>query len=193
MRFKGSEKAMTTENNRPITDAPIVEETIIKPAAPEILTAPKVITLPPNILLIAIVAGIVLNWIIPISFGYVWGGAGLLLLALSIGVIYWCKKLFDEAETNIRPDMPSLALVTTGPYKYSRNPIYTSFLVGYAGLAMLADAPIMLLLLLPLWYALDKYVIQPEEDYLAEKFGAEYIEYMGLTHRWLGVKQDFFS
>jgi len=184
---------MTNKGDKVIADAQIVQETPAPTDPFEAVDAPKVLTLPPNILLIAIVIGIVLNWIIPVSFGYVWGGAGLLLLALSIGVIFWCKKLFDEAGTNIRPDMPSLVLVTEGPYKYSRNPIYFSFLIGYAGLAALADAPIMLLLLLPLWYALNKYVIQPEEDYLTEKFGAEYTEYFGMTHRWFGVKQDFFS
>lgn len=184
---------MTVNDDSPITDAEIVEETAALHSAGDPVDAPKVLTLPPNILLVAIVAGLVLNWLFPISFGHMWGGLGLILLALSVGMIYWCKKIFENAGTNIRPTMPTLVIITEGPYKYSRNPIYFSFLIGYAGLAMLADAPVMLLLLLPLWYTLSKYVIQPEEDYLSEKFGAEYIEYMGLTHRWFGVKQDFFS
>lgn len=184
---------MTVNDDSPITDAEIVEETATEQVKKGPRDAPKIITFPPNILLLAIVAGLVLNWLFPVSFGHMWGGAGLMLLGVSMAMIFWCKKLFSEAGTNIRPDMPTMALIKEGPYKYSRNPIYASFLIGFAGLAMLADAPVMLVVLLPLWYALDKYIIQPEEDYLANKFGAEYTEYMGLTHRWFGVKQDFFS
>lgn len=155
--------------------------------------APRILALPPNVLLVMIVAGLTLNWLFPLSFGHMWGGFGLVLLVLSVGLIMWCKRLFDEEGTNIRPDLPTTVLITEGPYKYSRNPIYMAFLTGFAGLAMMADAPIMLLLLAPLWYILDRHIIQPEEDYLAEKFGADYIEYMGNTHRWFGIKQDFFS
>ena len=158
------------ETPRAFTDAPEVSEALNS-------DAPAVITMP-----------LVLNWIVPISFGHTWGGIGLLLLVLSLGGIFWCKKLFDEAGTNIRPDMPSLALVEDGPYQYSRNPIYLCFLIGYAGLAMLADAPIMLLCLIPLWFALDRYVIQPEEEYMAEKFGGAYIEYTSRVGRWVGVR-----
>ena len=178
-----SEDAEFTEEETPraFTDAPSMAEAVNT-------DAPAVITMPPNIVLLAIIGGLVLNWIVPISFGHTWGGIGLLLLALSLGGIVWCKKLFDEAGTNVRPDMPSLALVEDGPYQYSRNPIYLCFLIGYAGLAMLADAPIMLLCLIPLWYALERYVIQPEEDYLAEKFGGAYIEYTSRVGRWIGVR-----
>lgn len=188
---------MTLPPDDHITDAEIIDEVIAAKASAEDIKrrrdAPKILALPPNILLVAIVTGLVLNWLFPFSFGHMWGGAGLMILGLSIGLIFWCKKLFDEAGTAIRPDLPTTAIITEGPYKYSRNPIYLAFLFGFAGLAMLADAPIMLLLLVPLWYVLDRHVIQPEEDYLAEKFGGTYIEYMGMTNRWMGVKQDFFS
>lgn len=177
------EDAEFTEDETPraFTDAPAMAEALNS-------DAPAMRILPPNIVLLAIIGGLVLNWIVPISFGHTWGGFGLLLLVFSLGGILWCKKLFDEAGTNIRPDMPSLALVEDGPYQYSRNPIYLCFLIGYAGLAMLADAPVMLLCLLPLWFALDRYVIQPEEDYLAEKFGGAYIEYTSRVGRWIGVR-----
>lgn len=149
---------------------------------------PEIFTLPPNILLMAIIAGLILNWIIPVSFGHSWGALGLILVLGSIGLGVWCKKLFDAAGTNIRPDMPTESLVTDGPYQYSRNPVYVAFLLGYAGLAMLADAPMMLLMLAPLWYILDRYVVQPEETYLADKFGGEYLEYQSLTERWITIK-----
>ncbi|MFN3700129.1 MAG: methyltransferase family protein [Alphaproteobacteria bacterium] len=183
---------MSSENHKPkIVDVDVIDENENRDARKK--DAPKIIALPPNILLVMIVAGLVLNWLFPVSFGHMWGGAGLMILGLSIGLIFWCKILFDRAETNIRPDLPTHAIVTEGPFKYSRNPIYLAFLLGFSGLAMLADAPIMLLLLPILWFVLERYVIRPEEEYLAEKFGEEYTDYMGRTNRWVGVKQDFFS
>jgi protein-S-isoprenylcysteine O-methyltransferase Ste14 len=141
--------------------------------------------LPPHIFLLHLMAGIVLSWLIPIHFGHGWGGLGLIFFAGAFGVMLWCRKLFQEAETNIRPGQPTTVIIQTGPYKYSRNPIYVAFLVGFAGLAMMADAPVMLLLLGPLYYILDRKVIAPEEEYLAAKFGEEYTDYQDTVRRWV--------
>lgn len=108
--------------------------------------APNVIMLPPVMVLQFIVAGIVLNWIFPFSIGHGWGWIGLVLLAAAFGIIGSSKKLFDKAGTNMPPNEPATAIVTDGPFKYTRNPIYLSFLLAYVGVALLADAPIMLLL-----------------------------------------------
>lgn len=63
--------------------------------------------------------------------------------------------------------------------------MYLSFLIGFAGLAMLADAPIMLLFLGSLYYLLDERIIVPEEEYLIEKFGEEYDVYCQNVRRWV--------
>ncbi len=147
--------------------------------------APAIIAMPPNILLLFIMAGIVLNWLFPLDFGRGWGGIGLLMFTSALGAVIWCKKLFEEAGTNISPKEPTIIIVQDGPYRYSRNPIYLGFLVAYAGLAMMANAPVMLLLLGPLWYILDRHVIAPEERYLNDKFGEEYLAYKSTKRRWL--------
>lgn len=147
--------------------------------------APSVIMLPPTMLLLHVMAGITLNWFFGASMGHGWGWLGLIMLGGALGLIWWSKKLFTEAGTNVAPNQPTLVIVKTGPYQYSRNPIYLSFLLGFAGLAFLADAPVMLLVLFPLFYLLDQKVIVPEETYLAEKFGDVYLEYKAETRRWL--------
>lgn len=141
--------------------------------------------LPPHIFLLFLMGGIVLNWLIPVHFGHGWGGLGLLLFCAAFGMMLYCRKLFQEAETNIRPGQPTTVIIEEGPYKYSRNPIYVSFLVGFAGLAMMADAPLMLLLTIGLYYVLDRYVIEPEEAYLEAKFGEDYTDYKDTVRRWL--------
>ncbi len=147
--------------------------------------APQVIMLPPILVLHHISAGLVLNWLAGAQFGHSWGWLGLVFLAAGYAVTSWAMKLFAKAGTNIRPDMPSLAIVTSGPYKYSRNPMYLGFMLAFTGLAMLADAPVMLLMLAPLWYILDRHVIQPEEKYLTEKFCSVYTDYKNQVRRWV--------
>ena len=145
---------------------------------------PDIPTLPPNILLLFIIAGIVLNWLMPYPLGSSWGYLGLILVAGAIGGVYSSAQLFKKANTNVRPDQPTMCIVEDGLYRYSRNPMYLCFLIGYTGLSMLMDAPIMLLLTPGLWYVLDKKIIQKEEEYLEEKFGHQYLSFKKTVPRW---------
>ncbi|MCB9982407.1 MAG: isoprenylcysteine carboxylmethyltransferase family protein [Rhodospirillales bacterium] len=156
-----------------------------KGPAQEPLAHPDLPTSPPIILLLMVMAGIVADWLMPINFGHGWGAFGLILLLGALGCAFWCTQIFKTAGTNVNPAMPSLSLVTDGPYRYSRNPIYVCFLVAYVGLAMLADAPVMILLTGGLFFLLDKYVIRREEAYLEATFGEEYLDYKARVGRWL--------
>lgn len=151
--------------------------------------APRVIMLPPTLVLQHICAGLTLNWVIndffTLSFGHAWGWIGLILLITAFTLTAWSKNLFEKAGTNVPPNKPATAIVTDGAYKFTRNPMYLSFLMGFIGLAALADAPAMLLAAIPLWYILDRHVIAPEEQYLTEKFGDEYTEYKNRVRRWI--------
>lgn len=108
-----------------------------------------------------------------------------MLVGVALFTIGWAKKTFKAAGTNVPPNQPAMAIATDGPYKYTRNPIYLSALMLYLGLAMLADAPVMLLLALGLFYLLDQHVIAPEEKYLSDKFGEEYLSYKATVRRWV--------
>lgn len=178
-----AKKKSTTAAKKPAAKAQ--NDAPIDAPAPTVRDAPDVPMIPPIILLLFIMAGIVLSWVLPVNFGHGWGTIGFIMFFTGIGTVIWCKKLFDNAGTNISPDEPTLVIIQDGPYKFSRNPIYVSFLAVYAGLAMMANAPVMLLLTIPLWYVLKTKVVEREEGYLEEKFGAEYLEYKHSKRRWL--------
>lgn len=146
---------------------------------------PDVITSPPFLVLFALIAGIVLNWMIPMSFGYNMGWAGFIMFIICLAGLKCTFKNFKEADTNLSPRDPSTTIVTDGLYRYSRNPIYVSFLIGFIGLSFMADAPMMMLMVIPLFYTLALGVIIPEEEYLADKFGEEYTTYKKKVRRWL--------
>jgi protein-S-isoprenylcysteine O-methyltransferase Ste14 len=146
---------------------------------------PSVIMLPPVLMVLHITAGLALNWIFAGSMHPAWGWVGLILLAAAMGIVQWSKQLFEKAGTNVPPNMPALAIVTGGPYQYSRNPMYLCFLLWFTGLALLAGAPLMLFMLIPFAWILDRHIIAPEERYLAAKFGDTYLDYKARVRRWI--------
>lgn len=145
----------------------------------------NVVTHPPFLLLFAIMAGIILEWIFPTyAGGRLFGWIGFFMFAAAVAIIKWSLKTFKAGNTSIPTDEPTDAIVTNGPYKYSRNPIYVAFLVGFIGLSFMADSVMMFLMVIPLFYTLALGVIIPEEEYLTEKFGDEYLAYKQKVRRW---------
>ena len=93
--------------------------------------------------------------------------------------------LFFRKGTTIRPDRPSSRLTVSGPYRFTRNPMYVSLALLYAGLAVLWSL-IWALSVLPLVLLfIDRRIIVPEEQYLLRRFGAEYTAYKSRVRRWI--------
>lgn len=153
--------------------------------APAKADAPDVKMLPPMVVLLFVSAGIILDWLFPFNWGHMWGGLGLILFIAAVICAKWSINVMKAAGTNVPPNQPATVIVSEGPFQFSRNPIYLSFLVAYAGLAMMADAPVMLLLIPALYFALERMAIVPEEAYLEEKFGDEYLGYKNSVRRWV--------
>jgi protein-S-isoprenylcysteine O-methyltransferase Ste14 len=92
---------------------------------------------------------------------------------------------FRRNRTTVVPHHPVSTLVTKGPYRISRNPMYTGLAAAYVGAALwvgtwwpLIIAPLPML-------ATHRWVIVPEEEYLKRRFGAEYERYQSEVRRWL--------
>jgi protein-S-isoprenylcysteine O-methyltransferase Ste14 len=90
-----------------------------------------------------------------------------------------------RAGTNIRPDQPTLALVTDGAFRFSRNPLYLAAAGLYVGVALLVHALWPLVLLIPMLAVLQWGVVAREERYLEAKFGDAYRAYKARVRRWL--------
>ena len=106
-------------------------------------------------------------------------------LALGVILVVWGMITFRRANTAIHPHHSASRLVTHGPYRFTRNPMYTGLTIAYLGGSALLDSwwpvivlPIVLLVLL-------KTVISREETYLRDAFGVEYAAYVANVRRWL--------
>jgi protein-S-isoprenylcysteine O-methyltransferase Ste14 len=110
---------------------------------------------------------------------------GALLLTIGMALAIWSLALFRRARTTTIPGQLSAQLVTVGPYRFSRNPMYVALTLVYLGEAGLL-AQVWPVLLLPLTAAyLHRSIIPVEETLLLERFGEQYDTYRATVRRWI--------
>lgn len=83
------------------------------------------------------------------------------------------------------PWKPTTAIVDTGLFALSRNPIYLGFTLTYGGFALAMDSAVALCLVVPVLIIIDRFVIRREEAYLERQFGETYRQYKQKVRRWL--------
>jgi protein-S-isoprenylcysteine O-methyltransferase Ste14 len=110
---------------------------------------------------------------------------GLVIFTFGLGFAAWGWFIFYRAGTTRVPGQASTTLVTSGPYRLMRNPMYVGLSLAYIGEAAILHQ-IVPVVLLPLTIAyLNQVVIPTEEDRLRAAFGAEYEQYLNDVRRWL--------
>ncbi len=148
---------------------------------------PGVIARPPVIYGVFLALGFGLDAIWEFAFlegsvQYAIGGAG---IAVGVAVAALAMARFSAAGTNVPTNRPSTALVASGPYRFSRNPIYLSMLLIFAGIGLAADNGWVLILVVLLVPIMRFGVIAREERYLERKFGEDYLRYKRSVRRWI--------
>lgn len=144
-----------------------------------------VIAPPPLIYLGGLVAGIVFDHVAGWPAMRTQAGAGAALLVLGVLLMFLGIREFKRAGTDYHPHRPSTRIVTGGPFRFTRNPLYLSLTLIYAGLALALGSFWALVLLVPVLLVIRYGVIAREERYLEAKFGAEYLRYKSSVRRWL--------
>ncbi len=154
---------------------------------PQMREEPGLRVHPPVIYLVALLVGVGLNYCRPISLlpGR-WGGlTGIVLITVGLAIMWPVLRRFRRAGTTFHPHKPASALVTDGPYRFSRNPAYLALTLWYLGSGLALNNAWVLLLVLPLLLVMDRRVIPREERHLEAKFGADYRRYKAQVRRWL--------
>lgn len=111
--------------------------------------------------------------------------AGTLFVAAGAALFWTGLWTFSQLRTGIMLQEPATRIVTTGPYRWSRNPQYVAFVAMYLGASILANTLWPLVLLPLVVAALHWLVIQREEAYMHRMFRDEYRAYCQRVHRWL--------
>jgi protein-S-isoprenylcysteine O-methyltransferase Ste14 len=152
---------------------------------------PGVIAPPPLIFLAFLLTGFLLDYVWPLPLrppaldprlGWLVGAVLILagVVTITLGI-----RNFTRASTPVPTRAPTRALVTTGIHGRSRNPIYVSMFLAYAGIGLLANTAWIFVLLVPLALVIRYGVVAREEAYLERKFGDAYRAYRSRVRRWL--------
>lgn len=148
---------------------------------------PGVVAPPPLIYAAALAAGLLLNRLRPIPFlpRSLTRAPGLSLIAGGFLLVMFGLREMKRAGTNVDPYKPATAIVTAGPYRFTRNPLYVGLTMLYAGIAARTNALPAALLLPMVLAVMRRGVIEREERYLERMFGDEYREYKEKVPRWI--------
>jgi protein-S-isoprenylcysteine O-methyltransferase Ste14 len=142
---------------------------------------------PPFVYVGSIALGLVLHllWparLVPLSVST---PVGAMVTVLAIALFISAVRTLRAAGTPIPGNHPTTAIVSTGPYRFSRNPIYLAFSLLQLGLALWVNSLALLITLIPAVALMWLVVIPREERYLEARFPSEYLPYKAAVRRWL--------
>ncbi len=137
------------------------------------------------------VAGFAVGVALELIVATTWPPFGVRLAATLLAGGAWlaldgaAMALFRRAGTSMVPMNPTTVLVTSGPYRLTRNPMYLGMACLYVALAFALGIVWALAVLPAVLAVVDRVVIAREEHYLAAKFGERYLDYKRRVRRWL--------
>ena len=144
---------------------------------------------PPLLFIIVLAAGLLLNLACPLD---IMTDPGIRARSLAIWLFILAGivqaptiLLMLRNKTALRPDRETTTLITTGFFKYSRNPLYLSLIMIFCGIALYNNLLWLIILVPVLFGALERAVICHEEKYLERLFDEEYIQYKKKVRRWI--------
>ena len=151
--------------------------------------AVRVLAPPPLVYLAFLAAGLAPHYLwVKLSFfpqGWIGHAAGWPIFLLGLLLLLWSSRTFARSGENIRIEKATNSLVTAGPFRFSRNPIYIGLTLAYIGLSLVFNSywplPFLPLVLAIMYFG----VIKREEAYLEELFGQDYRGYKAQVRRWL--------
>ena len=143
--------------------------------------------LPPTYCFTFLVAAIALHLILPVSriIPSPYNLSGIVLVVLGIWIMVWADSLFKKSNTEVKPfDKPAI-LVTNGPFRVSRHPMYVGFVGLLLGVAMLLGSLIAFVAPVAMFITLATIFIPFEEDMCQKVFDEAYSDYKTCVRKWL--------
>jgi protein-S-isoprenylcysteine O-methyltransferase Ste14 len=142
---------------------------------------------PPLVVLASLLSGAVLTlaWPLPFFPQVLPRAVGGVLVAIAAALFTHSIRQLRAAGTPVPGNKQTTAIVRTGPYRLSRNPIYLAFFALHLGLAISVNSLWLVVTLIATVAIIAVVVVPREERYLTGRFGAEYLKYKASVRRWL--------
>lgn len=143
---------------------------------------------PPLFVLALLIIGFGLQWYKPLSLQNsqrdYWLFIGIIVIIISGVLALFASRIMRALGTPINFNTPTIMIINGGAFRVTRNPLYLSLLLLYAGVGIVANSWWFALLLLVLFCFLRRVILR-EERYLEHIFGNEYVLYKNSVRRWL--------
>ncbi len=107
------------------------------------------------------------------------------MAVIGIALVATGRATMVKHGTNVNPTQPATTIVETGPFRFTRNPLYVGLTIIYVGLSLALNTWWSLFLLIPVWIVMHLFVVRREEAYLERKFGETYLTYKRRVRRYL--------
>ena len=146
--------------------------------------------LPPTYLLIGLIVMVLLHFVFsgPRLIYTPWRFIGIPITLLSGWLAICADALFKKLGTEIKPFRKSSMVVTQGPFRFSRHPMYLSFIGILVGVAVLAGTLLPIFVVPVMLVLFTIRFILPEEKHMEEQFGKDYLNYCSKVRRWIIVQ-----
>lgn len=144
-------------------------------------------TRPPVYVLAALVAMLLAHRLVPIAriIAFPWNLLGVVPLFIGAALVLHALRLFRRNKTTAEPFGESLALVTSGPFRVTRNPMYIGVFLMLSGISCLFGTLAPWLVVLSLGVVFDVVFVRQEEKRLEMMFGDDYRRYKVQVRRWI--------
>lgn len=150
---------------------------------------PRILAPPPLLFFGCLLLGWLLGFVVPAPLSFLEVGVriGLGSFFSFLGFVFGLSALITlhRGGTPAEPWKPTTRIMTGGPFRFSRNPIYIALLCVLTGLAFFTASLGIALSIALLFLLLDRGVVRAEERYLTGKFGEEYLAYRRRVRRWI--------
>ncbi|MGQ2902718.1 MAG: methyltransferase family protein [Neoaquamicrobium sediminum] len=153
-------------------------------------TRPNTLPWPPIVYVAAVAAAIVLNSLVPLPWipgplGELLFAVGWLVVGGALAIDITAMRTMARAKTTIMPHRGSDHLVTSGPFSFTRNPIYLGNTMLMIGIGLIAGIVWFILLAPVAAFVTQKLAIEREERHLEMRFGKKYRDYAKKVRRWI--------
>jgi len=144
---------------------------------------------PPVIFFIFLILGYGANRIMPVDFIFsAWAVrllVGMPILMISGIIALTATMVMMKSKTAINYNNPTTKFLLTGPFGFTRNPLYLSLLLAMFAIAVIANSLWYIIFLVIMFFVFNFGIVAREERYLAKNFGDEYIQYKRKVRRWI--------
>ena len=143
--------------------------------------------LPPTQFYIYLIISILLHYIIPLIqiFNYPYYLIGFLFFIIGTGLNIWADILLKKQKTSVKPNEKPTALIKTGAFKISRNPMYLGLAMILFGAGFILGSVTSFVGVILFVAAMEIAFIPTEEKNLSEQFGKEFEDYKKIVRRWI--------